>query len=90
MVFVFPRVSGSTPDGGAEFKTTIEMTEETKQKILTLKEECDLFHEQVSRKMDDLCNNELDFKEGSMFSHVGDRLDLFINDFNDFILTQKW
>lgn len=60
------------------------MTAETKQKIADLKEECDLFHEQVSRKMNDLCNFGLDYKEGSCFSHVLDRLDLFMNDFNSF------
>ena len=60
------------------------MTNEQKQEFEAIKAECASFNEKISARLDDLCNNIDDFHEASAISHIGDRLELFINRLNDF------
>lgn len=61
------------------------MTKQHQQKVLNLKRDAAEFHEEISREIDDLCNDpEFGFREASKLSHIADRLDLFIKELNEF------
>ena len=63
------------------------MTTEQQTKVIKLKEDCNTFYEQISGKIDDICNEmgiNGGFREASRLSHIADRLDLFIKELNEF------
>ena len=59
------------------------MTNEQKQEFEAIKAECASFNEKISERLDNLCNNT-NFFEASAISHISGRLDLFIDDLNNF------
>ena len=60
-----------------------KLTESQQIEIAQLKEECIIFHEAISCRIDNLCNT-IDYRKASHLSHIGDRLDLFIKELNAF------
>jgi len=61
------------------------MKTEHQTKVMQLKEDATIFHENISYKIDNLCNDpDFGFREASRLSHIADRLDLFINELNEF------
>jgi hypothetical protein len=60
-----------------------KLTPGQQTEIAQLKEECIIFHEITSRRLDDLCNT-IDYRRASHLSHIGDRLDLFIKELTAF------
>lgn len=59
------------------------MTEEQQDELQKIKDECNLFHEQMTRRISELCN-VMEYHDGSLFSYNIDRLNLFINELNEF------
>lgn len=59
------------------------MTNEQKVELQKIKDECNLFQEQMVRRLNNLCNS-LDYIDGSNLSHRIDRLELFVNELNEF------
>lgn len=55
-------------------------------RLQELKDNCNLFAEQVIPEIDNLCN-EMDYINGSRFSYMRDRLSLFIDELNTFEIT---
>lgn len=61
------------------------MKTEHQVKIMQIKEAFAAFHEIMSMKMDDLCNEpDFGFREASRFSRITDHFDSFIKELNDF------
>lgn len=61
------------------------MNNKHKQILSEIVESSVIFHEETSRKIDDLCNDKnFGFREASQLSHIADRLDLFLNELADF------
>jgi len=59
------------------------MTEEQKVELQKIKDECNLFHEQMVRRLNDFCNS-LGYHDSCNFSYNVDRLDHFIGELNGF------
>lgn len=61
------------------------MTKQHKEKVMKLKQDAIEFHEDMSRDIDNLCNDkDFGFREASRLSHILDRLDLFIEELKQF------
>lgn len=59
------------------------LTPKQKEEIIHIKQECVKFHEDISYRIDDLCNT-IDFRKASHLSHISDRFDLFIKELIQF------
>ena len=61
------------------------MTKQHKEKVMKLKQDAIEFHEDMSRDIDNLCNDkDFGFREISKLLHILDRLDLFIEELKQF------
>ena len=59
------------------------MTKEQEIELQAIKDDCNLFAEQMISRLNDMCSS-LDYINGSNLSHKIDRLELFINELNEF------